>query len=95
MKDEGMGRIDGWGWGLTKEGGAGWVGEMQCFTVLAEILRAGHQAPQGFKVAHGAGIDLSPGPAKAMDRCGAKGGDDRRQSGEVVHLATFLQPISP
>ena len=86
-----MGIIEDWGRGLTKEGDAGWVGEMQRVAVLAEVLRASHQAPQGFKVAHGAGIDLRPGPTKAMDRRGSKGGDNRRESGKIVHLATFLQ----
>lgn len=75
---------------VTEERDAGRVGEVQSIAVFAEILTADHQAAERLKDGHGAGIDLSPGAAEAMDRCGAEGGDDGCEGREIVHGAAFL-----
>ncbi len=61
---------------VTEERDAGRVGEAQSFAVIVKVPIAVHQAAEGFKNGHGAGVDLSPGAAEAVDGCGPKGGDD-------------------
>jgi len=89
-KNGGMG-----GWGrsrgsFTEERDAWRIGEMQGFAVSSKILGAAHEAAEGFENAHGAGVDLRPGAAEAVDGCGPEGGDDRCEGREVIHGAAFL-----